>query len=194
MVRGRMSNIIGVALEDSRVVYVTLSIGCWECAEQTEVLYAGPDRKVARSFLEQYASEVSFRHKIKKGASFPFKLANGEVTDSSCEEHIGRFELHRYETVLVGLTTTAIKPLRQDAFWVPDESGMGGEWSWPGHVYFDQDVHRWYVRVDKFLSRIASASEIEKAKAELADESLARASNDAVGPSKGSEEDGADVR
>lgn len=172
-----MSNVTEVALEDSRVVYVTLSIGCWECAEQTEVLYAGPDRETARSFLVREEVESGPQWKIEKGPNFMYDYGDEEEKAAHfCEEHIGRLELHRYETIMVGLTSTAVNlsPPRQDAFWVPDESGMGGEWSWPGHVYFDQDARRWYVRIDKFQSRIASASEIEKAKAELADESLAR--------------------
>lgn len=67
-----MSQPIGIA-EEVTVMYITLDVGCWECCEQTEVLYAGQNLEAARGpLLDALTDGYHGRHpKIELGPSFP---------------------------------------------------------------------------------------------------------------------------
>lgn len=150
-----------------RMIYIVISIGCWECSEQTDVIYAGFDREKAHGFLvEEEKRYNSPNAKIEPGPNFQMYAAMTpeEVAAHPCVEHIGRMELHSFESdEVIELTTTSVgsddRP-RPDAFWLPDESGMSGEWSWPGRVFYDPDMRSWQVQVHQFMSRPARPDEI----------------------------------
>lgn len=137
--------------------FVVLAIGCWECAEQTDVIFVGTDESIAnRVFLVEAAR---WSDEVGDGPSFGHR-------EGSCIRHAGRFELHKVEVDKVEPVEPVVeddKP-REDAFWVPDESGMGGEWSWPGRLVFEEGAG-WYVQINMFRSRRATDAEIERERA-----------------------------
>jgi hypothetical protein len=176
------------------ILYATLSIGCWECCEQTEVLYIGHNLEKAREPLlkeiADYPGTKARPQKIEPGANFPMDI-NSEKYHASCVEHVGRLEIHQFENInMLELgppkpTAKVDEPPRDDSFWVPDESGEGGEWSYPGDVYWEPDALRWYVREDRYRSRSATTAEVEKAEAEAREAASALASLDASAPASG---------